>query len=241
VRGEKVARMMIERDMLTSFTPKTWTIDGTPFRCSDDGYSLDHNILLEIKCMGKDAHAKLLEKPEVSSIPEHYRVQCIYNLGVSKAAKCIFASYREEEPDEAKKLIKVDVFPQPVEFERMKQMVTAFWKLVETDTPPAMTEADRADVTDDTALKASEAYVMVCDKIKELEAHKERLHEILIKNVSEAVPSITVGKINITRYEQKGTVDYSKVEALKHVNLDEYRKPASVRYKLTISSPKSTQ
>jgi putative phage-type endonuclease len=140
ILGEEVCRAIIERDSLKRYLPKTWQGAKEHWLCSDDGYQVDDNEILEIKCMGKAKH----EEAASGLVPEYYLVQCQWNLLVSGAARCWFVSFRPE--DET--MHKVEVLPDPTEQARIAAAVDNFWlNHVVADIPPGLGEGDVLEIS----------------------------------------------------------------------------------------------
>ena len=47
--------------------------------------------------------------------------------------------------------------------------------------------------------------------------------------------SLAVGDITLKRIESKGAVDYKAIPALKDIDLEPYRKPASITWRININ------
>lgn len=222
VMGEEVARMMIEQEHGVSFKPKTWSIDGTPFRCSDDGYSLELEKLLEIKCMGKDAHEAMRvaqESDDISAIPAHYLCQCQYNLYVSKAKECWFYSFRPEDGT----LHRVVVKPDAKEQKRLAKAVENFWfKHVIADEPPELTDRDYESISTPEYASAAEEFVKLKQEREVLDAKLKECEERVLKEVG-ARMAVRGHGLAIRTYNRKGNVQYKNIPELKDVDLEQYR------------------
>ena len=228
VMGEEVARMMIEREHEVSFKPKMWQIEGTPFRATDDGYSLDLEVFLEIKCMGKDAHEKmkLAQKTnDTSAIPAHYLCQCQYNLFVSQAKECWFYSFRPE--DET--LYRVIVKPDAKEQKFIKKAVMSFWfDHVVADEPPALTDKDYQPISTPKFASAAERFIELKTQKDAIEKELEKVQEELMDEVGDR-PAVQGHGLRVRTYSRKGNVQYKNVPELQGVDLEAYRaKPSSV-------------
>jgi predicted phage-related endonuclease len=226
--GEKVCRMMLEQEHGTLFKPKTWqSKDCEWHRCSDDGYSLDLEVLLEIKAMGAKPHEVMAEAAktnDLSGIPEHYYPQCQWNLMVSGAKECWFISFRPEDNS----MHRVVVTPDPAYWKKLRKAVDEFWLVnVKKDIPPALTDKDYKPISTPEYAALAEEYVRLKAEIKEREERLENLKAKLESFVG-THPAITGHGLKIRRYVREGAVDYSKVPALSGVDLGQYRKPGSV-------------
>lgn len=224
VLGEKIARHLLEQKYLKSFTPKTWHIEGTPYRCSDDGYSDDLSTILEIKCMSTKAHD---EFKKTLVIPEHYRVQCQWNLFVSKAARCLFVSFNPETED----LVELEVLGNEQEHNHIKQEVDKFWDLVQSGKPPALGKGDVQRIEEEDFEADSNRYWELKDQIKKLQEELTQI-EIKLHNRCADQPGIMGKTLKVTRYERAGSIDY---EAAKKtgIDLEKYRKSSTICYKIS--------
>lgn len=226
IQGEKSCRLLLERKYLVSFTPKSWEL-GDVCRCNDDGYSLDRNWILEIKCMGKKSHAEAAQ----GIIPEHYRLQCQWNLMVSGADKCLFVSYRPEDED----MVEIEVLPDTEEHKKIKALAERWWQVhVKMDMAPTLSPKDYVSCDLEDYIKAATAYRNLKEQHDKNEMELERLREVLCTFVTPDIPAVKGGGIKVSRSIRKGSVDYKKIEVLKGVDLESYRKPPTTITTVTI-------
>lgn len=235
ILGEEVCRALIERDHLKSYKPKTWNGLKPWHRCSDDGWNIDTNVILEIKCMGQLNH----EMVKSGIIPDYYACQCQWNLFVTKASKCLFVSFRPE--DETMHII--EVLPNPEEQKKIEEAVDYFWQVnVQQDVPPPMTDRDYVLVGDKQLDEKLKLYEQTQNKIKELEGQIESIKEDL-RSYVQGHPAIkTAAGVKIALGQRSGGIDYSKYCKDKGVTEEElkaYRKkPVEV---FSIRLPSSRQ
>lgn len=224
--SEIAARAMIERDMGLSFKPKMWTKEGSICRASDDGWSLEENIILELKAMGRKAH----EEASRGIIPEHYRLQCQYNMAVSGARMCLFGSFRPE--DES--LHKIDVLPDVEEGAKLMKLAEDWWQRhVVGDEPPPLVAGDFKEIAGHDELVAR--YRVLTDRAAEIERELETVKKSL-ESVLGDLPGATISGAKISRVYRKGSVDYAKVPELKGVNLEPYRRSGSSYVRVTMGT-----
>lgn len=187
VSGEIVARAIFEEKTKRSYKPKSWEIPNTPFRANDDGYSLDDNTTLEIKCMGKAKH----EEAREGKIPDFYLCQVHFALAVSSARLCYFISFQPETED----LIVIPVELEQHRREKLLAVVKDWWDYhVVKDIPPALTPKDRIELTDDYALALCREYKRAKAEGEIDECLRVRLHEL----TSVARPSIVCDGVTVT-------------------------------------------
>ena len=73
-------------------------------------------------------------------------------------------------------------------------------------------------------------------QIKALQSQQQAVKDQLIALAEEAdSDSLAVGGITLKRIESKGAVDYKAIPALKDIDLDAYRKPASITWRININ------
>lgn len=218
--GEKTARMMLEAEYLKSFVPKFWEGELPYYRCSDDGYNEDLNMFLEIKTMSEKNHKLVAD----GIIPEYYMAQVQWNLFVSKCKKALFVSFRPEDGS----MYKIEVYANPQMQQEIKDHVDYFWnEYVVKDIAPPLTDKDF--VVDD-----SEEMKNILDEYDSLKATKEAIDnkiEVLRAHLEQRMEGKHAVKSHghvLQMQTRKGNVDYSKIPELKLIDLEAYRKPATV-------------
>lgn len=232
ILGEEVCRSLLEREHLKSYKPKTWQGLKPWHRCSDDGWNIDTNTILEIKCMGQLNH----EMVKSGIIPDYYACQCQWNLFVTKAEKCLFISFRPE--DETMHI--VEVLPNPEEQKKIEEAVDFFWQVnVLQDVPPALTDKDYVKVADKILEEKLKAYQVLQKEIALLKGDLERIKSE-IKPYVENHPAIsTPSGARISLSSRAGGIDYAKYCRDKSVTEEElkaYRKDPVEVFNIRFSS-----
>ncbi len=235
VLGEKICRMILEREHLKSFTPKTWTIPETPWRCSDDGFNEELGVLLEIKCMGQKAHSDI---KKTNTVPEHYRLQVQYNLAVSGCKTCWFISFQPETEELHKVIVTADLD----EGAKLKQAALVFWQThVETGIAPDLQEGDFVEVKDSPSMEAAaleyrEASVALALAEDRAEKAKQSLSSYLHDNVGIRGYGVVIQKTT-----RRGMIDYNRVPLIAGVDLECYRKPSTTSIRVSLDRRKPTE
>jgi len=188
VEGEIIARALFEEQTNRSYKPKNWEIPNSPFRANDDGYSLDFNETIEIKCMGKEKH----EEARLGKIPDYYLCQIHYVLAVSSARLCQFISFQPETQD----LIVIPVELEQSRREKLLMIVKDWWdEHVVKDIPPPLTPKDKILLCDEYALALCREYKRVKHEGIDVDENlRLRLHEL----TSIARPSVVCDGVTIT-------------------------------------------
>jgi putative phage-type endonuclease len=219
-------QLLCERDMpATLMEHKLYNC----LRASLDGFNTaDGARVLEIKCPGKEDHALAL----AGNIPEKYIWQLVHQLAVADAEVADYFSFDGNSGVivEFKRDLKLEA--------QLIEKMLAFWELVKSDTPPELTERDFKVLRG----KKEKALFTKFKKLKlEADAKADALEQVrkkIIEQIQE--PRVICADVQLTRAERKGSVDYGKIPELKSVDLEKYRKKASVVVTLRIKDDKES-
>lgn len=105
-------------------------------RASMDGFNLEQNIGLEVKCPGKLTHLRTLKSKQV---PENYVPQLQQQFLVTGASRIDFVSYSGSDDEEN---IIIQAYPDPDYQKVLLKTLIDFWLCVLGNSPPALTERD---------------------------------------------------------------------------------------------------
>lgn len=183
-----------------------------------DGYSPDEGgIVLEIKVPSREKHEQALR----GEIPLCYRGQVQAQLMASGAKRLEYVSHYPQTKSKA----KVDVYPDPVYFERIDKAVKEFMERVRTKTPPMLTADDYVEAGTEELKIAMLDYSHTKGKMEQLAEILDGLKE----KIKCLMPHSRVkyGNMKVSLVERKGSVDYAKVPELRTLDLEQYRKPAT--------------
>jgi len=214
-------------------------------RATLDGGNQEEKKGIEIKYNGKAVHeaAKKLKQ-----IPEHHMAQMQHQLFVTGFKSIDYLSYyvasgKDEKGNKIKpepkkgELVVVEVVPNMEWIHNYLIKAIEFWQLVQTDTPPPLTDKDTRTILkhDDLALKYVEA--------KKILDHAETACFELkkeIENIAAGIVRAEFGKTGLTvvKSYRMGNVDYKKIPELKGVNLDQYRGRSSQVFRINIPKEK---
>jgi hypothetical protein len=105
--------------------------------------------------------------------------------------------------------------------DRIRAAWDAFQPCLDTDTPPALTDADTVQ-RDDAAWAAAATAFAEAKRTSEL--HLERLEAARLALIALTQhPREQGAGVSVTRFWKTGSVAYAKIPALKDVDLDAYR------------------
>ena len=184
-------------------------------RASLDGYNLEHNAILEIKCPGKADHETALD----GNIPEKYKAQLGWQLFVTGAVKGYYYSYDGEAG------VTVEVLPDQEYMEMLFVKATEFWNLVQTKTPPPLTDRDQVEIKEPSLVNLAGQYAKLDDEIKALEEKQKEIKETIAKHCTHARTKI--GRLSVTKTVRAGNINYKGIKELDAVDLELYRAPST--------------
>ena len=196
--------------------------DSTWMAASFDGIN-DSGVVVEIKCMGSINHALALQ----GVVPTQYKAQLQWQMDVAGVKQLYFMSYNPNDVEPCA-IVKVDYDLTFVT--EMKKKCLEFYKQLHARTAPDATDRDVVIREDKTWFMMEEELSRLMKESEAIEERKEELRNQMI-DMCEGKP--TKGyKLKVSPYMVKGNVDYSRIPALEGLNLDPWRKPASVRWRV---------
>lgn len=187
-----------------------------------DGWVEAEKIVVEFKCPSKKKH----EMAKNGEVPLCYRAQVQAQMLVSKAIKCHYVSF-DIASDE---IAIVTVEPNQEYQQRILERAKWFWEFVDKKIAPpfetgALSPNDLAEIEEYLDLFHG------CKKqIALIEKRAEEYRKIIESKVT--VENAKIGKHSVAWITRRGSVDYSKVEELKGVDLEKYRKPETRFFKI---------
>jgi putative phage-type endonuclease len=193
--------------------PKVMINHNLPWQMASlDGISVLGNLILEIKCPGKQDHITALN----GKIPEKYIPQLQHQMCVCNAQAMQYFSYSGK--NESNVILTIQRDDEYIK--KLIEKETEFWQCMQTFTPPTLTERDYTKRTDLEWKNTSYEWSTVQKSLKELEKKEKDLRSRLI-TMSNGINSCGSG-IKVTKIIRKGAVDYDKIPF--DVNLEDYRK-----------------
>ena len=125
--------------------------DG-PYSASLDGMDLDGQLIVEIKVPYKGQTSALWNDAVVGVVPEHYNLQVQHQLMVSGATRAHLWVFDSTQG------ILLPVERNEGIIDRIKAAWEAFQPCLDTDTPPALTDADTVQREDEAWTAAATAF-----------------------------------------------------------------------------------
>ena len=185
-----------------------------------DGVNFEGTLIIEHKLLrDSEASRRRFDMATRGELAEHDMAQCQQQLLVSGAEKCWFV-VSDGTPEN---MVIADVFPDADWFARIR-------------TGWAQFAHDLEATADEVPQILAKEYRDLDAQIKALQSQQQAVKDQLIALAEEAdSDSLAVGGITLKRIESKGTVDYKAIPALKDIDLEPYRKPATTTWRININ------
>lgn len=197
--------------------------DYPNFMASLDGFDEKNCRGVEIKCMGARNHAKAKDSID----PVHY-MQMQWQMFCTGCNEWDYYCFDGEDG------FNQTVLRDPIMIEKMIVKANEFLEMIRTVTPPAYTDLDYDDKTDDEHWNSLMTSYALYDRMeKDGKIGKEHVKQLLIEHANGR--NVIGCNSKFTSYKMKGAVDYSAIPELKNVNIDMYRKPDVNCFKITLN------
>lgn len=196
------------------------------YACEVDGISEGGALICEIKCMGMEDHLRAKE----GVVPDQYIPQIQWNLMITGAERCYFISYRPEDDT----LYSVECLRDDKYMNALLKQADAFWEMVQTKTPPELTDMDFEDMS------RNEEFRILCNEYISAKASLD-VYEAEVKKIKDQLKSLMGDRkrakasgVKLSFYERKGNVNYKKIPELKGLDLEPYRGKPSKVFRITM-------
>lgn len=202
-----------------SFDPRLFHMEDLPFmRASLDGCSKDGKTIIEIKFVGAEEFAS-----EV--VPEKYFWQIQHQFLVSGAETGFYVKINAD-----KEIRFIPVSPEPEKMDELLGECTVFWEHVISKKPPALEKGDYKELRVKGAVSRVARFKALKRQIGELETELETVREELIAMLSH--PRMTCRGVKFMEITRQGNIQYAKIEALKGIDLEQYRGKPSTSWRI---------
>lgn len=215
----------IARDLFNAKTEMTFKmIPKVAIRdwamASLDGISVC-NVILEIKCPGPKDHSLALQ----GKIPEYYYPQLQHQMYVCDSQKNYYFSFDGVDG------VIVEIKRDDEYIEKMVKQEIKFYECMKNKTPPDPSENDFIERDDDLWKQCAMRWKYLSQSIKTLEKEEDEIRSQLIFLAGDF--NAKGAGISLCKINRKGNIDYTKIPELKGLNLETYRKPESVNWRIT--------
>jgi len=213
----------IARDLFCSITgikvsPKVFVKDFQI--ASFDGVSECNSQAVEIKCPGKIDHECALS----GKIPDHYYPQLQHQMSVLDLKRMYYFSFYDNSP------AFVIAERDDHYCEKLLDKEAKFYQYLQTLESPPLCDRDYVDRNDSDWFEKAQEWHRINRQLKSLENREHQLRQDLIE-LAQGKNCKGAG-IKISSSLRRGNIDYSKIPDISSVDLDKYRKPKTVVWRL---------
>lgn len=184
-----------------------------------DGITSNHDLIVEIKCPGYEDHHFA---DATKMVPEKYYPQLQHQMEVTGLNMAYYFSYIDDSNNIILEIERDDKY-----IEKMIKKEERFYQCIRNFIAPELTDKDYVCKNDSEWNDVVNQW-LECNKY--IQKEKE-LKEKLV-NLSQGKNCKGCG-VTIQKIFRRGNVDYSKIEALKNIDLEDYRKESSEYWKIT--------
>jgi putative phage-type endonuclease len=185
-------------------------------RASLDGFNAAIKKGLEIKCPGKEDHAKAL----AGLVPEKYTWQLVHQIAVARAEEMDYFSY------DGNSGVIVPFKRDQAKEDQLLEEEHKFWRLIQTDTPPELSDRDFKKLKDGESVALFQSYKIAVDLFKRVEADVDAIKAKIVGKYPDEKRVVCAG-VSLVRSTRKGSINYEAVPELSGVDLERYRKKAT--------------
>ena len=165
-------------------------------------------------------------------IPKNYLYQIQYGLMLTKAEKCYYVSYNLESDNKA---IILEVLPDLKIQDEIFNAASNFWHNVKTNTPPELSNKDKTEIETDQFRELSQKYRQAKADLTKAEENFKLVEDQVKSYAKEnSILNATGFGVTIQLINKKGSIEYDKIDVLKEIDLEKYRKNGSSYYKITV-------
>lgn len=186
-----------------------------------DGLSLDRDIVVEIKNVCEKDHA-IAKK---GNVPDKYFPQTQHILECLNLETLHYFSYRSGD------FALVEVQKDDKYISTMVKMETKFWDNVSNFVEPELSDRDYLQMDSEEWKKTVADWQLLDEQLKAISDKEKECRKMLIRLADEK-SSIGSG-LKLTKSTRKGSIDYDKIEALKDIDIEIYRKSPITAWRFT--------
>lgn len=193
-----------------------------------DGISPEGTRIVEIKCPSPENVVA-----NIDPIPEKYYIQMQAQLLCTGLSKCDYCVY----DGNTCQTLHDEVYADIELHARMIEAGKAFYQCILTKTPPPLTDRDCRRREDSEWAYARDKWMDAKKWLTEAEDYEEECRQKLIA-LSDDQSTEGCG-IRCRKGVRKGNIEYGKIEALKDIDLDLYRKPPIITWTINVVDVKN--
>lgn len=228
-RKEPIVREMLKPLYSNNLKPMVIQDDINDWMiASFDAVDLEKKMFREIKCLGKEDHYLTYQ----GEIPSRYKAQLQHQMMVVNEGLIYYDSYNEDVEQHEEKLYGLHVEADLEYQEMLYKKEQEFMQCLRTLTPPPMMERDYVDMDSPDWRLLCHQYRQVELQLKECERVKEELRKRIISSAG-GLNAKGEG-MKVSKVVRRGSVEYGVIPELKGLDLEQYRKPSIVSWRIDV-------
>jgi putative phage-type endonuclease len=189
-----------------------------------DGWNED-GIMVEIKCPGKEDHEKALK----GQVPDHYFHQLQWQMFVAGLDEMYYFSYL---PTHVNPYSCIKVKRHEEVIEDMREKAQDFYFQILNKMPPSVENGAGADAFSEDTESLENELAGLISLTKEFSERIDQIKEILIEKCN---GKKTKGKrVCFSPIETKGAIQYDKIPQLEGLDLESFRKPSFMKWRVDL-------
>lgn len=219
--AERAGRDWVQSNLGLTLLPLVLVSSETPeLMASLDGMDEEKGVIFEAKYMGRDN----LKRVDSGDIPPHHLCQMQAQLKVSGAESCIYFAM-----DDDGNAVHHTIKPDSNYGRDIAEAAIKFMAQISRGEMPEPSERDFFTPND----PRFEELAKLHSQMKAISDQYDAMERMLLEEYG-TYRRVKAGEVQITRYLQKGNVQYAKIPQLKGIDLDKYRAAPSERVRVTI-------
>ena len=177
--------------------------------------------MIEIKAAGAKDH----DLAKKGLIPNHYYGQLQWQMHVTGLDSCFYYSFDGSDG------ILITCQKDNVYLEKAIDKAKEFYQCLMSLEPPALTAQDIVKREDPEWFLYAQQWTEAKQQLAYWEEMEKRWRKQLIEMAGESCAEGAC--VKVTKYIRRGNVDYGAIPALKDMDLNEYRKPSTIAWRIT--------
>jgi hypothetical protein len=185
-----------------------------------DGIDKAESLIVEIKTGGE----KSLERAKSGIVPDNHFCQIQHQLEVTGLDRCVYYFY------DGQRGYPIDVYRNTKYISSLVEEEKRFWDGVLNFSPPPLSDKDYVEQGGEWLELAAEL-LPILETQKRCEKREKEIRDRLIAIAGDK--NAIGGGIKITRIPRAGAIDYGRIECLKDLDLNQYRKETTITWRIS--------
>lgn len=228
IDAEPLARKWVENALDLNLNPLCIVHPkNAHFKASLDGFDMEKEVLVEIKCPSSKRIQDLAFKHQ--RVPDYWIDQVQWQAFLCKPQKIYIAvwNFDREECE------MITIFPNQVRQKRMAELANKFWKNVEFGKAPSLTDKDVIQLEGSELTKLLEDYDYYSFKRQQSANECAKIKEKILPYIKEG-KKFQAANFNIHKIALPKRYDYAKMET-DGINIQKYLKPVKEGFSVRIT------